>query len=346
MIEQKTMKAIGLTRYLPIDHPESLVDLNVDKPAAAGRDILVKVKAISVNPIDTKVRAPKDQTEPVPRILGWDVCGIVEQAGEDCELFKPGDEVYYAGTINRPGGNSQYHVVDERIVGRKPKALDYAEAAALPLTGITAWEALHERLGIPTKPEANSGKAILIIGAAGGVGSIATQLASKAGLTVVGTTSRPETAEWSMQHGSTYIINHYEPFMPQLKQFGLHSVPYILCLNATEQHWAHMAEVIAPQGKICSIVDAKEPLNLNVLKSKSASFVWEFMFTRAMYGTEDMTQQHHILNRIAELVDAGDIQTTMTERLAPINAANLRLAHAKIEEGTAIGKIVLENWNS
>ncbi|QYR20546.1 zinc-binding alcohol dehydrogenase family protein [Paenibacillus sp. sptzw28] len=345
MTEQNTMKAVGLTRYLPIGHPESLVDINVDKPAAAGRDILVKVQAISVNPIDTKVRAPKDQTEQVPRILGWDVCGIVEQAGEDCTLFKSGDEVYYAGTINRPGGNSQYHVVDERIVGHKPKALDYAEAAALPLTGITAWEALHERLGIPTEQDANEGKAILIIGAAGGVGSIATQLASQAGLTVIGTASRSETAEWSRRHGSTYLINHYQPFMPQLMQFGLDSVQYILCLNATEQHWTHMAEVISPQGKICSIVDAKDPLNLNVLKSKSASFVWEFMFTKAMYKTADMIEQHHILNRIAELVDSGDIETTMTERLAPINAANLRLAHAKIEEGATIGKIVLENWD-
>jgi len=341
---KELMKAIGLYRYLPIEDPESLVDLEIPRPKAAGRQLLVQVKAISVNPVDTKIRAPKEKVEETARILGWDVAGIVEQVGEDCSLFQPGDEVYYAGSIIEPGCNSEYHLVDERIVGHKPKALSFAEAAALPLTTITAWEALFERLGISHKPADNQNKRILIIGAAGGVGSIAIQLAVNAGLTVVATASRPESIEWVKGLGAAYVINHHEAFLPQLKLQGMEHVEYIFCLNSTLQHWSSMAEAIAPQGKICSIVGMSEPIKLQLLNSKSVTFAWEYMFTRSMYQTADMIEQHKLLERVAELVDAGEIRTTLTERIEPINAENLRLVHQKLESGRTIGKIVLEHF--
>jgi NADPH2:quinone reductase len=338
------MKAVGLHRYLPITDSDSLKDVQVEKPSAAGRDLLVKVKAISVNPVDVKVRAPKNRTESSPRILGWDVAGVVQEAGPECTIFKPGDEVYYAGSITRPGGNSEYHLVDERIVGRKPEKLDFAQAAALPLTAITAWEGIYDRMGVSHNHEHNTGKTILIIGAAGGVGSIATQIAGFAGLTVIGTASRPETVQWALEHGAQHTINHHEPFLPQLKAIGIAAVDYIFCLNQTQQHWTNMAEAIAPQGTICSIVETDSPLDLGPLKNKSAAFVWEFMFTRSMYETNDMIEQHRLLNRIAELIDAGELRTTVTERLEPINAANLRRAHEMVETGSTIGKIVLEHF--
>lgn len=338
------MKAVGLHRYLPIDNPESLIDVVIDKPAPQGRDLLVQVKAVSINPVDTKVRAPKDRTEDEPRVLGWDVAGIVEAVGADCTLFKPGDEVYYAGSITRAGGNSEFHLVDERIVGAKPKSLDFAEAAALPLTAITAWEGLFDRLGVSQSGSDNEGRSILIIGAAGGVGSIATQLAKAAGLTVIGTASRPESAEWAKQYGADHIINHFEPFVPQLKKLGLDAVDYIFCLNNTDQHWNNMAEAIVPQGTICTIVETKSASDLNLLKNKSAGFVWEFMFTRAMFGTPDMIEQHRLLNQVAERIDAGRLRTTIAAKLSPINAANLREAHRLVESGSMIGKIVVERF--
>jgi NADPH2:quinone reductase len=345
MTESKQMmKAIGLYKYLPIDHPESLVDLEVEKPRPTGRDLLVKVMAISVNPVDAKVRSPKDKVEDTPRILGWDVAGIVEQVGADCTLFKPGDEVYYAGSIVRAGGNSEFHLIDERIVGHKPRTLSFAQAAALPLTGITAWEAFYERLGLSHHPDGNEDKTLLIIGGAGGVGSIAIQLAEMAGLTIIATASRPESIEWVKELGADYVINHHEAFLPQLKKRGFENVDYIFCLNSTGLHWSNMAEAIAPQGKICSIVGVGEPVNLQLLNNKSATFVWEYMFTRSMYQTEDMEEQHKLLERLSKMVDAGKIRTTLTECLEPINADNLRRAHQKIESGRTIGKIVLQNF--
>ncbi|WP_139996685.1 zinc-binding alcohol dehydrogenase family protein [Paenibacillus paridis] len=339
-----TMKAIGLHRYLPIEHVESLIDFQMDKPIPTGRDLLVRVQAISVNPVDVKVRAPKEKIEAAPRVLGWDVSGIVEAVGPHASLFKPGDEIYYAGSITRAGGNSEFHLVDERIAGYKPKTLDFAQAAALPLTAITAWEGLFDRLGISHDCGKNEGKSILIIGAAGGVGSIATQLASEAGLTVVGTASRPESADWARAHGAAHTINHHESFLPQLQAIGLASVNYIFCLNQTEQHWANMAAAIAPQGKICSIVEMSSPIDLTLLKNKSVTFVWEFMFTRAMYETADMEEQHRLLNEIAKRIDNGTLRSTLAKRLSPINAANLREAHKIIETGSMIGKIVLERF--
>jgi NADPH2:quinone reductase len=344
MTSQETMKAVGLFRYLPIDHPESLIHVDIEKPLPTGKDLLIKVKAISVNPVDTKVRAPKEKTEDAPRILGWDVAGIVEQTGPDCTLFEPGDEVYYAGSITRPGGNSEFHLVDERIAGKKPKSLTFADAAAIPLTAITAWEALYERLGVSRNADGNAGKTILIIGAAGGVGSIATQLAKLAGLTVIGTASRPESAQWAKEMGADHIINHYEAFLAQLNAIGLTDVDYILCLNSTVQHWQNMADAIAPQGKICSIVETDQALNMNLLKNKSVTFAWELMFTRAMFQTSDMIEQHKLLNEVAGLVDSGSLRNTVTQRLTPINAANLRKAHAMLEEGHTIGKIVLDHF--
>ncbi len=337
------MKAIGLYEHLPIENPESLIEVDIAKPVASGRDLLVRVKAISVNPVDVKRRASGDR-ETTPRILGWDVAGVVEQVGPDCTLFKVGDEVYYAGSITRPGGDSEFHLVDERIVGNKPKSLDFAQAAALPLTAITAWEGLFERLGVSHTASDNQQKRILIIGAAGGVGSIATQLAKLAGLTVIGTASRPETVRWAKEHGAGYTIDHHKAFAPQLKQLGFDDVDYIFCLNSTDKHWDDMVGVIAPQGKICSIVGMQNAVNLSALQDKSVSFAWELMFTRARYQTLDMIEQHNLLNQLTQLIDEGKIRTTLTEKLELITATNLREAHKKVESGKTIGKIVLANF--
>lgn len=339
------MKAIGFYRSdLPISDPESLMDLEVEKPVPTGKDLLVRVKAISVNPADVKSRTGGKSDPNNPRILGWDAAGIVEQAGPDCILFKPGDEVYYAGDVGRPGCNSEFHLVDERIVGRKPRTLNYAQAAAMPLTSLTAWEALFNRLGVSQNEFENQNRTILIIGAAGGVGSVATQFAKLAGLTVIGTASREESARWAQDHGADYIINHREAFGPQLKAYGFDFVDTIFCLNDTVLHWESMAEVIRPQGKICSIVPAGKPVNLDSIFFKSVSFHWELMFTRAKFQTDDMLEQHHLLNAVADLIDAGKVKPTMTQRLEPINAANLRLAHEKLLAGDMIGKLVLERF--
>lgn len=346
IMSDKQMKAVGLYKYLPIENPESLIDVKIEKPTPKGHDLLVKVKAISVNPVDTKVRAPKDKTEDTPKILGYDVAGIVEEAGESCTLFKPGDEVFYAGSITRQGGNSEFHLVDERIVGRKPSTLSFAEAAALPLTGLTAWEGLFDRMGI-SENEAdpqNSNKSLLIIGGAGGVGSIAIQLGKYAGLTVIATASRPESIDWVKKQGADHVVNHREDLVSQVRELGFKYVDYIFCLNSTGQHYESMCELIAPQGTIGTIVESAHPLNLGLLKSKSARFVWEYMFTRAMYETEDMIRQHEILNKLSSLVDEKRIFTTLTKKLEPIHAANLRKAHSIVEQGDMIGKLVLEHF--
>ncbi|BAB04457.1 zinc-binding alcohol dehydrogenase family protein [Halalkalibacterium halodurans] len=339
------MKTIGLYKYLPIEHKESLLDLETDRPIPTRKDLLVEVKAISINPVDVKVRSPKENVEPSPKILGWDASGTVVEVGEDCKLFKLGDEVFYSGSITRQGTYSEYHLVDERIVGHKPKRITHAEAAALPLTTITAWEALFERLRINSDDvEGNKEKTILIIGGAGGVGSIAIQLAKWAGLNVVATASREESVAWVRKLGADEVINHYQSFTEQLTNLQIQEVDYILCLNHTEQHWESMGDVIRPQGKICSIVETEEPLNLNVLKNKSVTFVWEFMFTRSMYQTEDMIEQHLLLNNVSGLIDKGVLRSTMNQKLSPINASNLKKAHALVETGRTIGKVVLESF--
>ncbi|MEZ4268779.1 MAG: zinc-binding alcohol dehydrogenase family protein [Myxococcota bacterium] len=337
------MRAVGLTRYLPIDHPESLLDLELADPTPTGRDLLVSVRAIAVNPVDTKVRAPKDHVEASPKVLGWDAAGVVEAVGPGVTLFKPGDEVFYAGDITRPGSDSERQLVDERIVGRKPRSLDFAQAAALPLTAITAYEAFFDRLGIDVGG-ANAGQTLLIVGGAGGVGSIGIQLAKIAGLTVLATASRPESAAWVTKLGADHVINHREPLRPQVEALGLKFVDYIALFNDTDGHWDAAADLIRPQGGIVSIVENKRPLEQAVVRQKAATFSWELMFTRAMFQTPDMIEQHRLLNRVAEWVDAGRIAGTANEVVSPINAANLRAAHKTLEAGRAIGKIVLEGW--
>ncbi len=337
------MKAVALTRYLPIDNPDSLVDIELEIPTPLSRDVLVKVHAIAVNPVDTKVRKPKDKVEATPKILGWDAAGEVIAVGDAVTLFKVGDPVYYAGDITRSGCNAEYQLMDERIVGHKPHSLNFEEAAALPLTAVTAWEALFDRLGIAQEIASNKGKSILIIGGAGGVGSIAIQMAKKvAGLNVIATASRPETIAWVKNLGADEVINHHQ-LQQEIAQLNIQP-DYILCNNDTDSYFEGMAEIVKPQGKICSIVETAKPVNLDLLKSKSANFVWEFMFTRSLFKTDDMIAQHHILQQVAELIDDGTLTTTLNQVLKPINAANLRKAHAQLESGSTIGKLVLSGW--
>ncbi len=338
------MKAVGLYKYLPIDQADSLLDLEIDKPTPQASELLVNVHAIAVNPVDTKMRAPQDKVEESPRILGWDAAGVVDAIGSKVSLFQPGDEVFYAGSFVQPGCNSEFHVVDERITGAKPASLDFAQAAALPLTSITAWEALFDRLGID-KNGGDKDKHLLIIGGAGGVGSIATQLARQLGqLLVTSTASRPESHKWCLQQGANHVINHYADIPEQVNELGIDGYDFILCCNDTYEHWQSMATIIAPQGKICSIVETAAGVDLGALKSKSATFVWEFMFTRSIYETEDMTEQHRLLNRVAELVDMGKVKTTVSKVLSPINADNLKSVHAEIESRHTTGKFVLQGW--
>ena len=337
------MKAVALKASLPIDNPQSLLDVELENPVPQDHDLLIAVSAISVNPVDTKVRAPKDKHEDQPRVLGWDAVGVVEAIGPAVSLFKPGDRVYYAGDITRPGSNSEYQLVDERIVGRAPASLSKAEAAALPLTAITAWEGLFDRLRI--NRDEGAAKTLLIIGGAGGVGSIAIQLAKQLTMvTVIATASRPETREWCLSLGADYVVDHRE-LINSMHAAGHEQVDYIFCLNNTDQHWLSLCDLVKPQGIICSIVETKQPVDLNGLKNKSASFVWELMFTRSMFQTDDMIEQHHLLNEVSGLIDAGKIKTTVTNVLSPINAENLRRAHAQLESGTTIGKVVLEHWH-
>ncbi|GAA3012080.1 zinc-binding alcohol dehydrogenase family protein [Tetragenococcus solitarius] len=342
---ENTMKAVGLYRYLPIDDPNSLLDLDVPTPQAKGRDLLVRVKAISVNPVDTKIRAPKEQIEEKPKILGWDVAGVVEQTGEDCTLFQVGDEVFYAGDSTRQGANSQFHLVDERIVGKKPNSLDFASAASLPLTSLTAYEALFEHLTVSHNKSSNVGKKILIINGAGGVGSVAIQLAKNVGLTVIATASRQETYNWVKKQGADIVINHHHDFSSQLQEENITNVDYILCLHSTQMHWSAMAEVIAPLGKICSIVETDKAVDLGLLKNKSATFSWEFMFTKSSYQTTNMITQHEYLDTIAQMVDNNEIHATANYHYGSINAENLRKAHKQLESDTTIGKIVLEDFD-
>ncbi len=339
------MKAIGFYQYLPVEDPESLVEVEVPTPEPGDKDLLVRVKAVSVNPVDVKIRSRLETVETEPKIIGWDVAGVVERVGREVSLFKTGDEVYYAGDITRPGCNSQYHLVDERIVGRKPGSLSFEQAAAMPLTTITAWEALFDRLGVEktdsTKQDLQS---VLIIGGAGGVGSIAIQLAKKvAGCKVIATASRGESTEWCRKLGADEIIDHHKPFAEEFKRIGADEVDYILCFNSTELHIQNMADVIKPQGKICTIVETKDnqPLNINVFQGKSVGFMWELMFTRSMFKTPDMQAQHDLLNETARLLDEGGLKTTMTENYGPLTAENLRKAHGRIESGSMIGKLVL-----
>jgi zinc-binding alcohol dehydrogenase family protein len=340
------MKAIALADYLPITDPASLQDVELPQPVALGHDLLVRVEAISVNPVDAKVRSEGGPADTVPRVLGWDAAGIVLAVGPDVTLFKAGDPVYYAGSITRPGANSEFHLVDERIAGVKPASLTFAQAAALPLTSITAWESLFDRLGI-SRSGADAGKRLLIIGGAGGVGSIAIQLAKTlAGVTVIATASRAESIEWCLRLGADHVVDHAGDIPAQLEALGIADVDFILSLNDTNQHFDAMAEAIAPQGRICAIVGLTGPVPMEKLFAKSVTFAWELMFTRSMFGTADMIEQHNLLNQVSALVDAGSLKTTLGEVYGAINAANLRRAHAALESGRTIGKIVLAGFEA
>lgn len=338
------MKAVGLTRYLPLDDPNSLKDVEVPAPKPEARDLLVRVKAVSVNPVDTKVRSTVKQELAAPKILGYDASGIVEAIGSDVTLFKPGDEVFYAGDITRSGTNSQLHLVDERIVGKKPASLDFAGAAALALTSLTAWELMFERMRIDVNGT-DRGKSMLILSGAGGVGSMAIQLAKLAGLVVIATASRPETMEWCKQLGADYVIDHRKSVKDELKGAGFERVNYIVNLVDTDGYWQLMGELIAPQGHIGCIVEPKKDVYVgNPLKDASIGIHWESMFTRSRHKTPDMIEQHKILDRVADLIDSGKIKGTLHKTLTPINAANLREAHRLIESGKSIGKVALSGW--
>jgi NADPH2:quinone reductase len=320
------MKAIAFTTK----EIASLADVELPKPAAQGRDLLVRVEAISVNPVDTKRRV--GEANGTPRVLGWDAAGVVDAVGPGVTLFKPGDAVYYAGDATRPGCNSQFHLVDERIVGRKPRSLDFAQAAAIPLTAITAWEAYFDRLKV------QSGKTLLIIGGAGGVGSIGIQLAKIAGLKVIATASRPESIAWCKAMGADVVVGR--DLRAEIKQ----PVDYIAVYNDIDGHWAAIGELIVPFGGIVTIVGNMKPLAMEAIRAKSASLHWELMFTRSRYQTPDMIEQHKLLNQVADWLDAGTLKGTLTQTLSPINAANLQKAHAQLESGTTIGKLVLKGW--
>lgn len=338
------MKAVALTRYLPIDDPESLLDVELPTPAPGARDLLVRVEAVSVNPVDTKIRSPKSQVEPQPRVLGYDAAGVVEAVGEAVTRFKPGDRVYYAGDVSRPGTNSEFHLVDERLVGASPSTLSDAEAAALPLTAITAWELLFQRMPYDSE-NGGRGKSLLIIGGAGGVGSIAIQLARRAGFTVIATASRPETIEWSRTLGAHHVVDHSQPLAPQLKALGFEHVDAVANLSSTDRYWEQVGELLAPQGHVGLIVEPSGELKIgDPYKAKCIGIHWEMMFSRPRFQTADQDEQGKILDRIAALIDSGELKGTHTATIGTINAANLRETHRRLESGTTIGKLVLAGW--
>ncbi|MBL1321245.1 MAG: zinc-binding alcohol dehydrogenase family protein [Methylophaga sp.] len=329
------MKAFGFSSN---DTQAQLIDQPT--PQANGRDLLIEIDAVSANPVDTKVKAGIRGNLAAAKIVGWDATGTVVGLGDQVALFKLGDKVFYAGDITRPGCYATHQLVDERIVGYAPKTLTSTEAAVMPLTSITAWESLFARLRISR--ENDESKNILIIGGAGGVGSIAIQLAKKvARLNVITTASRSESEQWCYKMGADHVINHHSEMILQYRTLGLSDPDYILCLNNTDHHFTAMAELIAPQGMICSIDGTQTKQNLDCLKSKSVGFVWEFMFTRSMFKTSDMIEQHHLLNTIAQLLDEGEITSTLTEVIGPLNIDNIELAHKQLLSGTTIGKLAL-----
>ena len=337
------MKAIGFRLSLPVSDPASLADIDLPRPEPTGRDLLVRIEAVSVNPVDTKMRM-RPPTEPGSwKVLGWDAAGTVEAVGPDATLFVPGDTVFYAGALGRAGTNAEFHLVDERIIGGKPASLSFAEAAALPLTAITAWETLFDRLDIRSAVP-GAANALLIIGGAGGVGSITTQLARKlSDVTVITTASRTETAEWSRGLGAHHVIDHSKPLSAEIERIGIGQPAFVFSTTNTDQHLAEIAKLIAPQGRF-ALIDDPAVLDVSPFKVKSVSAHWEFMFTRSMFGTADIAEQGALLNEVSRLVDAGTLKTTLTEVFGTISAENLLRAHALIESGRARGKIVLAGW--
>ena len=352
------MRAVGLRRHLPSSDPEALLDLELPIPELRPHDLLVRVEAIGVNPVDAKLRAGKGPDDPrrhePPLVLGFDCCGVVEAMGPLAAAagsWRVGDRVMAAGDVTRQGCNAELVALDSRLCGRPPHSLSGAAAAALPLTGLTAWEGLFERLGLNPEPSpAQQGQALLLIGGAGGVGSMAIQLAKRAGLRVIATASRPESRTWCLELGADAVIDHSQALAPQLAALetscgATPQIPWIANLTDTDAYWQQMAELVAPQGAILAIVGNRGPLDQTLLKAKSARLCWEFMFTRAQYGTPDLDRQGQILSRIAELVDAGELRSTARTNLGAINAASLRAAHARLEAGQTTGKIVLQGWS-
>lgn len=338
------MKAVALTRYLPIGDPQSMLDVELPKPAPGAHDLLVRVEAVSVNPVDTKLRAPKPQVEAQPRVLGFDAAGVVEAVGAEISGFEPGDAVYYAGDVTRPGSNAQFQPVDARLAAHKPVSLDFASAAALPLTAITAWELLFQRMPYAFEG-GGAGKTLLVIGGAGGVGSIAIQLAKLAGFVVIATASRAETIAWCRSLGADHVIDHREPLSLQLQELGIAAVDAALNLADTDRYWTALGELLAPQGHVGLVVEPKGELRIgDPYKMKCIGIHWEHMFARPRFRTADMGEQGRILARVAELVDAGRLRGTQTATLSPINAANLREAHRRLESGATIGKLTLSGW--
>jgi zinc-binding alcohol dehydrogenase family protein len=341
------MKAIGYTQSLPISNPESLIDIELSQPTASGNDLLVRIKSIAVNPVDYKIRQNVALPSNEYKVLGWDAVGEVVAIGESVTHFKPGDNVFYAGDLNRQGGNAEFQLVDERIVGHKPKSLSDSESAALPLTAITAWELLFERLAIKQQQpdlKEKSNDVILIIGAAGGVGSILVQLANVlTGATVIATASRDSSAKWVKNLGADYVIDHSKPLVEQIEKLNIGQVTHVASLTHTDSYLDSYVELLAPMGKI-ALIDDPQSLDVSKLKLKSLSLHWEFMFTRSMFKASDMLEQHHLLNKVSDLIDQGYIQTTVGKNLGTINATNLRAAHQELESGKSIGKIVLEGF--
>lgn len=337
------MKAIVAFNALPISNPAALQPIELDTPTVTGHDLLVKIEAISVNPVDSKVRQNLPAQPSQPRILGWDAAGVVQAVGDQVTLFRPGDRVWYAGDIQRPGSNAELQLIDERITGHMPKSLSFAEAAALPLTTITAWELLFDRLAL--RQGAHQGETLLIVGAAGGVGSVLIQLARQlTGLTVIASASRPQSQEWVRSLGAQVVIDHSRPLSEALQDAGLAEVNYVISLNHTDQHFDEIVKALKPQGKL-ALIDDPDLIDVRQLKRKSLSLHWEFMFTRPMFNTADIQAQHRLLEEVAALIDAGKLRTTLNEELGVINAANLRHAHALIEDGKSIGKVVLAGFD-
>ena len=337
------MKAVGYQKSLAIENPDSLIDIELEAPKPTGHDLLVEIEAISVNPVDTKIRKRTEPPAGDYKVLGWDAVGQVTAVGEQVSLFKPGDRVWYAGAIDRPGTNAQYHLVDERIVGRCPANLSAAQAAAMPLTSITAWEMLFDRLALK-RNGSNKGATLLVIGAAGGVGSILVQLAKAlTDAVVIGTAARDKSITWVKRLGAHHVIDHSNNLSEEIKQVGLDCVSHIAAITRSDLHFDEMVELIKPFGQIAMIDDPGD-IAIGKLKTKSVSFHWELMFTRSLFHTEDMIEQHRLLNEVAQMVEQGQIQTTLSQNFGVINAENLRRAHALIESGKSRGKIVLEGF--
>jgi NADPH2:quinone reductase len=337
------VRAVGYKTCLPIQHAEALLDIETPAPVPGPKDLLVEIRAVSVNPVDAKVRRGVAPEAGSAKILGWDAAGVVVATGSETSLFKAGDEVFYAGALTRPGTNAEFHVVDERLVGAKPRSLNWAESAAIPLTAITAWEALFDRLDVK-RPVSGIAPSILIIGGAGGVGSMAIQLARQlTDLTIIATASRPETQDWVRSLGAHHVLDHSKPLAQEIAAQGLAAPSFVFCTTQTDQHLASIVELIAPQGRLC-VIDDPATLDIMPFKRKSISVHWELMFTRSLFQTPDIQAQHALLNEVSRLVDAGAIRTTLSETLGKINAGNLKTAHALLESGSTKGKLVLEGF--